>query len=59
MLRWPRPMPVSREYTVRRYDPVAGELDVDVVVHAGGVASDWATGPRRTARARPGPPGGS
>ncbi|GAA2660145.1 MULTISPECIES: siderophore-interacting protein [Actinosynnema] len=42
MLRWPRPAPVSREYTVRRYDPVSGELDVDVALHAGGLGSDWA-----------------
>ncbi|MEV0254126.1 siderophore-interacting protein [Streptomyces sp. NPDC050732] len=42
MLRWPRPAPTSREYTVRRYDPVTGELDIDIVPHAGGLASDWA-----------------
>lgn len=29
-------------YTVRRADAVAGELDIDMVVHAGGRASDWA-----------------
>ncbi|MYY83440.1 MULTISPECIES: siderophore-interacting protein [unclassified Streptomyces] len=42
MLRWPRPAPTSREYTVRRYDPVTGELDIDIVPHEGGLASDWA-----------------
>ncbi|MFK4067128.1 siderophore-interacting protein [Streptomyces sp. NPDC029674] len=42
MLRWPRPAPTSREYTVRRYDPVTGELDIDIVPHDGGLASDWA-----------------
>jgi NADPH-dependent ferric siderophore reductase len=42
MLRWPRPMPVSREYTVRRHDPGADELDVDFVIHVGGIVSDWA-----------------
>ncbi|WP_405709546.1 MULTISPECIES: siderophore-interacting protein [unclassified Streptomyces] len=59
MLRWPRPVLVSREYTVRRYDPVAGEIDIDVAPHGGGLASDWARA------ARPGdimhvagPPGG-
>lgn len=29
-------------YTVRRCDPVACEVDIDMVVHAGGRASDWA-----------------
>lgn len=42
-LIWPRPLPVSREYTVRRYDIDAGELDIDFVVHEGGLASAWAT----------------
>lgn len=41
MLNWPRPRPVSREYTVRRHDPDAGELDLDFVVHQGGLAADW------------------
>lgn len=41
-LHWPKPILPSRDYTVRRYDPVAGEVDIDVVVHAGGVASTWA-----------------
>ncbi|WP_406252082.1 siderophore-interacting protein [Streptomyces atratus] len=59
MLRWPRPAPTSREYTVRRHDPVAGEIDIDIAAHDGGLASDWARA------ARPGdivhvagPPGG-
>ena len=42
MLRWPRPMPRSREYTVRRFNPDAGELDVDLVLHDGGLAAGWA-----------------
>ncbi|WP_320773801.1 siderophore-interacting protein [Streptomyces sp. CRN 30] len=42
LLRWPRPSPTSREYTVRRYDPVAGEIDIDVAPHEGGLAADWA-----------------
>lgn len=29
-------------YTVRRFDAGAGELDIDFVVHEGGVASTWA-----------------
>ena len=31
-----------RDYTVRRLDRDAGELDVDMVVHAGGLAGAWA-----------------
>lgn len=42
MLRWPKPSPTSREYTVRRYDPATGELDIDVALHDGGLGSDWA-----------------
>ncbi|MFE0026183.1 siderophore-interacting protein [Amycolatopsis sp. NPDC059021] len=42
MLRWPRPSPTSREYTVRRYDAVSGELDIDVALHDGGLGADWA-----------------
>lgn len=41
-LRWPRPIVPSRDYTVRRHDPAAGEVDIDVVAHEGGVASTWA-----------------
>lgn len=36
------PEPVSRWYTVRRWDGDAGELTVDVVIHAHGVATGWA-----------------
>jgi NADPH-dependent ferric siderophore reductase len=35
-------------YTVRKHRPEQGEIDVDFVVHEGGVASDWAQ------RAQPG-----
>ncbi|MEV0052040.1 siderophore-interacting protein [Saccharopolyspora shandongensis] len=42
LLRWPKPSPTSREYTVRRYDPDAGEIDIDIVLHPGGLASEWA-----------------
>lgn len=48
---WPpgEPRPVIRNYTVRRYDADAGELDVDFVLHtARGPAAEWA------ARAEPG-----
>lgn len=42
MLDWPRPFPTTRKYTVRRYDAAARELDIDFVLHDGGVASGWA-----------------
>ncbi|MEV5683341.1 siderophore-interacting protein [Streptomyces sp. NPDC052164] len=59
MLRWPRPALVSREYTVRRYDPVAGEIDIDIAPHEGGLASDWALAARPgTVMHIAGPPGG-
>lgn len=41
-LDWPRPAGPARKYTVRRFDPVACEIDLDVVVHEGGLASTWA-----------------
>lgn len=41
-LAWAKPVPPGRKYTVRRHDPVAGEVDLDVVVHPGGLASEWA-----------------
>ncbi len=59
VLRWPRPMPVSREYTVRRHDPGTGEIDIDFALHRGGVASDWAESVEPGARVPvAGPPGG-
>jgi NADPH-dependent ferric siderophore reductase len=59
VLRWPRPFPVSREYTVRRYDPDAGEIDIDVALHAGGLAADWARSATPGTRVHvAGPPGG-
>lgn len=33
----------SRTYTVRRFDAEAREMDIDFVVHAGGLAAEWAT----------------
>ena len=58
-LRWPRPMPTSREYTVRRYDTESGEITIDVALHPGGLASDWAqaAGPGAVVHVA-GPPGG-
>ncbi|MGW1144626.1 siderophore-interacting protein [Streptomyces sp. NPDC002454] len=59
MLKWPRPSPTSREYTVRRYDPVAGEIDIDIAPHENGLASDWAGSVRPGAVVHvAGPPGG-
>lgn len=46
---WPagEARPAIRTYTVRRFDPAAGELDVDFVLHEGhGPAADWARGAR-------------
>ncbi|GLW55591.1 siderophore-interacting protein [Kitasatospora phosalacinea] len=40
--------PVTRDYTIRHYRREARELDIDMVLHAGGVGSNWA------AAARPG-----
>lgn len=36
------PRPLSRAYSVRRYDPQARELDIDFVKHGVGVATTWA-----------------
>lgn len=58
-LKWPRPLPISREYTVRRYDAEAGELDLDFALHDGGYASDWAQAATVGTRVHvAGPPGG-
>ena len=40
-LDWPRPLPTTRKYTVRRFDADTRELDLDFVLHEGGVASTW------------------
>ncbi|MFD5805471.1 siderophore-interacting protein [Streptomyces sp. NPDC127020] len=59
LLRWPRPAPTSREYTVRRHDAATGEIDIDIAPHEGGLASDWARGVAPGARTHvAGPPGG-
>lgn len=60
MLTWPRdPLPVTREYTVRRYDAVAGLLDIDIALHPGGLGSDWAESAAPGDRIHvAGPPGG-
>jgi NADPH-dependent ferric siderophore reductase len=42
-LQWPKdPRVLSKVYTVRRFDPEAGELDVDFVRHGTGTATSWA-----------------
>jgi NADPH-dependent ferric siderophore reductase len=42
-LRWPDgERPPMREYTVRRFDPAARELDLRVLLHDGGPVSRWA-----------------
>lgn len=44
VLDWPRGDKhlLFRTYTVRRWDPVAGELDIDFVKHGVGPATSWA-----------------
>jgi NADPH-dependent ferric siderophore reductase len=42
------PSPTMRDYTPRRYDAEAGELDIDFVLHGEGPAATWA------AQAKPG-----
>ena len=42
------PSPAMRDYTPRRYDSEAGELDIDFVLHGEGPAATWA------AQAKPG-----
>ncbi|MEU0985966.1 siderophore-interacting protein [Streptomyces sp. NPDC005953] len=57
-LDWPRPLPTTRKYTVRRFDADTRELDLDFVVHAGGIASEWARAARPGDQiAIAGPPG--
>ena len=43
-----QPRPAARDYTPRRYDAAAQELDIEFVLHGDGPASTWA------AQARPG-----
>ncbi|TCP45105.1 NADPH-dependent ferric siderophore reductase [Tamaricihabitans halophyticus] len=59
MLSWPRPSPTTREYTVRGYDPVTGELAIDIALHGTGLGANWArtVEPGATVHVA-GPPGG-
>jgi NADPH-dependent ferric siderophore reductase len=43
-----RPRPTTRTFTPRRWDPAAGRLELEFVLHGRGPASEWAS------RARPG-----
>src|SRR5581483_2248692 len=36
------PRPLMRTYTIRRVDPAASEMEIDVSLHGEGAASDWA-----------------
>ncbi|RLK54875.1 siderophore-interacting protein [Actinokineospora cianjurensis] len=36
------PGDLTRNYTIRRRKPTSSELDIDFVLHDGGIASDWA-----------------
>jgi len=49
--------PIIRTFTPRRADPTALELDVEVVVHGGGAASEWAQAVRPGASAAVSGPG--
>jgi NADPH-dependent ferric siderophore reductase len=40
LLDWPHPMPRARDYTVRRYSD--STLTLDIVLHEGGIAAQWA-----------------
>lgn len=37
-----QPRPPARDYTPRRYDPAAGELDIEFALHGDGPAAEWA-----------------
>ncbi|GAA0940110.1 siderophore-interacting protein [Nonomuraea longicatena] len=42
-LDWPADeRPIAKDYTPRRYDPEAGEIDFDFVRHGNGPAASWA-----------------
>ncbi len=53
------PPPLSRVYTVRRWDPETGELDVDFVKHGVGPATTWAYRAEPGDRVHLAGPGGS
>ena len=51
--------PPSRDFTPRRYDAAAGELDIDFALHESGPATDWAADARPGAKLGVGGPRGS
>jgi NADPH-dependent ferric siderophore reductase len=51
--------PVNRTYTPRRWDPMTGELDIDLLVHGTGIGSTWASEARIGEPAAVGRAGGS
>ncbi|MDR5837196.1 siderophore-interacting protein [Caballeronia sp. LZ034LL] len=38
-----KPRPVARDFTPRRFNPAARELDIDFALHEAGPATDWAS----------------
>lgn len=59
-LMWPATGCVARDLAVRDFDSVTGELTIDIVVHPGGVASEWACSVRPGATIHvAGPTGGN
>lgn len=58
MLTWSGQIGPTRDYTIRRYDAAARELDLDLVLHEGGLASQWAiSAPIGSRMGLAGPPG--
>lgn len=51
--------PIARDYTPRRYDAAANELDIDFAIHEAGPATRWALGARPGSRIGVGGPRGS
>jgi NADPH-dependent ferric siderophore reductase len=54
-----RPRPASRDYTPRRYDRAANELEIEFVLHGEGPAASWARAARPGDRLGLGGPRGS
>ncbi|MDM9629606.1 siderophore-interacting protein [Rhizobium sp. S152] len=55
----PANRPSLRDYTPRRYDPVAAELDIDFALHEAGPATEWAINAKPGDRLGLGGPRGS
>lgn len=51
--------PIARDYTPRRFDAAANELDIDFAIHEAGPATRWALGARPGDRIGVGGPRGS